>query len=248
MPAVSDELTGTLPGLDNAWAALSRQGYALTSDREIGLPGGFRDSFRGAYFNNSVLRRDPGDMPADRERARDVIRYRWRDDGLHLEEHDTIMITDRSGIPGERSHKRVRLLDDQQAEKLVRTFLSLVPPSRRQYDGTFDVNLFRTFTNVVSGPHCDDEQFCLIYLLSRVGGGAETYLYDASDVPDRGEPIGEPVYRHQLNPGEIIIFEDRRFKHGATPLRAPRGRTAVRDAVVCTVDYRDTYLGGTSLN
>jgi hypothetical protein len=239
---VSDESNGTPPGPDNAWAALKRRGYALTSDRAIGLPEGFRDSFRETYFNSSVLRKDPGDMPVDRERARDVIRYRWRDDGLHVEEHDTITITDRSGIAGERHHKRVKLLDDPQAEKLVRTFLSLVPPKGRQADGTFDVNLFRTFTNVVSGPHCDDEQYCLIYLLGRVGGGAETYLYNSGDVPDRGEPTGQPIFKHQLSPGEIIIFEDKRFKHGATPLKAPPSGSAMRDAVVCTVDYRDTYL------
>jgi hypothetical protein len=245
---VSDESTRTLPGLDHAWAALTRQGYALTNDRAIGLPEYFREKFRDTYFNSDVLRRDPGDIPVDRERARDVVRYQWLDDGLHIEEHDTITITDRSGIAGERDHKRVKLLNDPQAEILVRTLLSLVPPSRRQADGTFDVNLFRTFTNVVSGPHCDDEQFCLIYLLNRVGDGAETYLYNAGDFSVQGKPTAEPILTHQLSPGEIIIFEDKRFKHGATPLTPPCGGSAMRDAVVCTVDYQETYLGPTSPN
>lgn len=237
-----------LPSLDTAWADLKHQGYALTNDRAIGLPGDFRQNFRDTYFTSDVLRRDPGDRPKDRQRARDVIRYQWRDGGLHVEEHETVTITNRSGIPGERHHKRIKLLGDPRAEKLVRTLLNLVPPSRRQVDGTFDVNLFRTFTKVVSGPHCDDEQFCLIYLLSRVGDGAETYLYKAGDFSDQGEPTADPILMRQLNPGEIIIFEDKRFKHGATPLQAPPGRSAMRDAVVCTVDYRETYLGGTSLN
>lgn len=245
---MSDEATGTSPGLEHAWVALARDGYALTNDRAIGLPETLRDSFRQAYFKPTVLRRDPGDRPPNRERARDVVRYQWRDDGLHVQEHATITITDRSGITGKRDHKRVRLLHDPQAEMLVRTFLSLVPPSRRQADGTFDINLFRTFTNVVSGPHCDDEQFCVIYLLSRMGGGAETYLYKRGDFSDRGEPTAGPIFKHQLNPGEIIIFEDKRFKHGATPLEAPPGGTAMRDAVVCTVDYRETYLAGAGLN
>lgn len=245
---MSDEPTRTPPGLNNAWADLKLHGYALTNDRAMGLSEKFRESFRDTYFNDSVLRRDPGDRPADRKRARDVIRYQWRDDGLHLQEHDTITITDRSGIAGKRDHKRVRLLNDPQAARLVRAFLILVPPRKRQADGTFDVNLFRTFTNIVSGPHCDNEQFCLIYLLDRVGGGAETYLYKSGDVPDRGEPTAKPIFRHQLNPGEIIIFEDKRFKHGATPLEAPPGETAMRDAVVCTIDYRETYLAGTSPN
>jgi len=227
---------------------MARDGYALTNDRAIGLPEMLRDSFLQAYFKPTVLRRDPGDQPADRERARDVIRYQWRDGLLHVQEHDTITITDRSGITGKRDHKRVRLLNNPQAEVLVRTFLRLVPPSQRQADGTFDVNLFRTFTNVVTGPHCDDEQFCLIYLLSRIGGGAETYLYRRGDFSDRGEPARRPILKHQLNPGEIIIFEDKRFKHGATPLEAPPGGTAVRDAVICTVDYPETYLADAGLN
>jgi hypothetical protein len=165
-----------------------------------------------------------------------------------MQEHDTITITDRSGIIGKRDHNRVSLLKDPQAEVLVRTFLSLVPPSQRQADGTFDVNLFRTFTNVVTSPHCDDEQFCLIYLLSRMGGGAKTYLYRRGDFSDCGEPTAGPVFRHQLNPGEIIIFEDKRFKHGATPLVAPPEGSAMRDAVVCTVDYRRTYLASAGVN
>jgi 2OG-Fe dioxygenase len=245
---VSDESTGAPPSLEDAWATLDRQGYALTNDRALGLPEGLREDFHKAYFNSSVLRRDPGDMPKDRQRARDVIRYQWRCGALDMEEHDSITITNRSGMPGKRDHARVRFLEDPQAASLVRAFLSLVPPGRRQADGTFDINLFRTFTNVVSGPHCDDEQFCVIYLLSRMGGGAETYLYERGDFSDRGEPTAGPIFKHQLNPGEIIIFEDKRFKHGATPLAAPPGGTAMRDAVVCTVDYRETYLAGAGLN
>ena len=238
----------SLPGLDHAWAALREQGYALTTDLAIGLPVQLREHLRDTYFTSDVLRRDPGDVPADRQRARDVIRYWWRDDGLHVREHETITISDRSGISGKREHKRVMLLQDSQTASLVRAFLSLVPPSRRQANGTFDVNLFRTFTDVVTKPHRDDEQFCLIYLLNRVGGGAETYLYRHGDITDLGEPTGAPVFKHQLSPGEIIIFEDKHFKHGATPLEAPPGANAMRDAVVCTVDYRETYLGQATPN
>jgi hypothetical protein len=81
-----------------------------------------------------------------------------------------------------------------------------------------------------------------------VGGGAETYLYETGDVTDRGEPTAGPILKHQLNPGEIIIFEDKHFKHGATPLEAPPGGTAMRDALVCTVDYRETYLAEDGLH
>jgi 2OG-Fe dioxygenase len=119
---------------------------------------------------------------------------------------------------------------------LVRTFLSLVPPDLRQSDGTFGVNLFRTFTNVVSKPHRDNERFVILYVLDRVGDGAETSLYNAAD------PTAEPVLRHQLDPGELIIFDDERFMHDASPLVPPPGGVAHRDVLVCTVDDPRTYL------
>jgi hypothetical protein len=104
------------------------------------------------------------------------------------------------------------------------------------------VNLLRTFTNVVTRPHHDEEEFIIIYVLGRTGGGAETYLYNPDDVPAIGEPIAPPVLRRQLNPGDIMIFEDRLFKHGATRLEDPLNGTAIRDALVCTVDHPETYL------
>lgn len=214
----------------------------MTNDKIIGLPNKFRQSFHDKYFNDRVLRHDEGDWPADRIRARDVVGYEWRDGRLHLREHNAITLTDRAGIPGKREHARVWLLDDPEAETFVHTFLSLVPPKRRQREGTFGINLFRTFTNVVTKPHHDDEEFVMLYVLDRIGGGAESYLYRPEDVPDDGHPTAEPVHRHQLNPGEILIFEDKCFKHGATPLVAQSDGTRQRDVLVCTIDYPGTYL------
>jgi len=238
---VTADSTRNLPGLDHAWAALADQGYVLTHEQEIGLAR-FRENLLKTYFTDRVLRHDPGDWPVDRQRARDVVGYQWRDGRLHLREHDTISLTDRAGIPGKRDHSRVWLLDDPDAEKLIRTFLSLVPPDRRQDEGTFGVNLFRTFTNVVTKPHHDDEEFVMLYVLDRIGGGAESYLYHPGDVTDTGQPTADPVRRHQLNPGEILIFEDKRYMHGATPLVPPPGGRARRDVLVCTVDYSTTYI------
>ncbi len=230
-------------GHKGAWSDLARQGYALTNDQSIGLPEKFRQNFGKAYFNDRSLRHDEGDWPVDRKRARDVIRYQWSDgERLSLRRHDAITITDRAGIPGRREHSRVELLADPQARDLVRALLHLVPPGRRQADGTFGVNLFRTFTNVVTKLHHDNEEFIIVYVLDRAGDGAETYLYVPADVAADGRATAPPVLRHQLNPGDIIIFEDKLFKHGATPLENPVDGTAMRDALVCTVDYRDTYL------
>ena len=59
---------------------------------------------------------------------------------------------------------------------------------------------------------------------------------------DDGRVTAEPVLRQQLNPGDIIVFEDKRFKHGATPLTNPVDGITQRDAVRGTVDYKGTYL------
>jgi hypothetical protein len=240
---VSDDSCRTTPvGIDNHQATLADQGYLLVNDQLIGLPKNFRQTFLDTYFNDGVLRHDDGDWPADRKRARDVVRYQWRDDGLDLREHKTITITNRAGIPGERDHKRVKVLEDPLGEQLVRTFLNLVPLDRRRPDSTFGVNLFRTFTNVVTKPHRDDEEFVIIYVLDREGDGAESYLYEAG-----GDSAGmQPVFQHQLSPGEILMFDDERFIHDASELKAGPDGKAQRDVLVCTVDYPSTYLSETT--
>ena len=239
---MSDDPNGNKPGLDRVRAALAGHGYALTSENEIGLPDNFRQNFLKTYFTDAHIRHDPGDRPVDRQRARDVVRYRWRGETPRVREHSTIAITDRAGIPGRRVHSRVRLLEDAQAEKFIRTLLSLVPPGRRRRTGTFGINLFRTFTDVVTTPHRDNEELIFLYVLGRQGNGADSYLYDPNDVTLGGKVIGAPILWRQLNPGDILIFDDERFLHGATPLEALPDGTSQRDVLVCTVDDPDTYL------
>ena len=105
---MSDDATQHVPdAFSGVWHALKNKGYAVTSDQSIGLPDKFRPNFRGAYFNDWTLRHDAGDLPVDRLRARDVIRYQWHDERLSLGRHDAITITDRGGIAGQREHARV---------------------------------------------------------------------------------------------------------------------------------------------
>jgi hypothetical protein len=221
---------------------VTQQGFALTNERDIGLPVKCANNLRRAYFDGDQLRHDAGDYPRDRERARDVILYAWNDGKLTLEEYETIAIRDRSGIEGERIHERIELLQDALAKELIKTFLSLVPEKRRQPRGTFGINLFRTYTDVVTTAHQDEEEFIILYVLDRQGEGAESYLYE-NDGKGPGIPAGaKPILREQLDPGHLMIFEDDRFKHGATPLAPPPGGKAQRDVLVCTVDYPTTYL------
>jgi 2-oxoglutarate-Fe(II)-dependent dioxygenase family protein len=217
-------------------------GFALTTEWDIGLPVKCAKNLRETYFDGGQLRHDEGDRPHDRERARDVILYEWNNGKLILEEYETIAIWDRSGIKGERIHKRIELLQDPQAREFIETFLSLVPEKRRQPRGTFGVNLFRTHTDVVSKPHQDEEEFIFLYVLDREGDGAVSYLYNYDKQNMGAEEIGGQILRKQLNPGDLMIFEDRRFKHGATPLTPPPGGRAKRDVLVCTVDFSTTYL------
>lgn len=234
--------------LEKIWSALRARGYALTNDEEIGFRAWRRENLSLRYYNSETLHHDPGDVPADRERARDVIRYWWHDDALALESFDRVTITDRAGISGEREHSRVLLLKDPEAEQLISTFIQLVPRERRQADGTFGVNLFRTYTNVVTTPHHDAEEFVILYILDRIGDGAETSLYHPDDVAENGQVLAEPILTQQLNPGDIFIFDDRAYKHGTTPLISPPGGSARRDALVCTVDLPSTYLDRTPAN
>src|SRR5262245_19155229 len=89
---------------ETVWARLAQQGYAVTSDKAIGLPESFREQFGEAYFNPETLRNDEGDWPIDRQRARDVVHYRWHSDALRPESYHTIAITDRAQLPGKRIH------------------------------------------------------------------------------------------------------------------------------------------------
>jgi hypothetical protein len=158
----NDASSWSPPDPVTTWEDLRHQGFSLVQDSAIGLPEKFRENFHQTYFNDDALRHDPGDWPQDRKRARDVVYYKWSGSKLKLKEYKTIAITDRANIKGKRRHKRVRVLADQQAAGLVRTMLCLVPPERRQSKGTFGVNFFRTYTDVVTKPHQDDEEFIIV--------------------------------------------------------------------------------------
>jgi hypothetical protein len=212
-------------------------GYATADDTMLGFPADFRDKLTWAYFNDEVLHSDIPDIPVDRKRARDVIYYEWHNSRQHLSEYEHITIKNRGNIPGERKHSRVLLLEDDYARNFIQACLSLIPTGRRHDRGTFGVNLFRTFTQVVTRPHQDNEEYIIIYVVGKIGTGAESYLYRADD-PDK------LVFSAALHPGEMLIFKDDLFLHGATPLVPPDGQRAQRDALVCTVDYPSTYLAG----
>jgi hypothetical protein len=208
-------------------------GFAVTNDTDLGLYQQVRDHIHRTYFTPAYLRRYDFDIPGDRERARDVIRYAWDGDQLSLREHDTIAIEGRGDQPFRRDFERVELLGDEHVSAWIATVLSLVPTEHRNRRGTFGVNMFRTHTQVVTKPHQDHEEYIVIYMLERVGSGAESQLYRVDG--------DELVHHGRLEPGDLIIFRDSEFRHTATPLVPPPGGVAHRDALVCTVNYPQTY-------
>lgn len=223
-------------------SGILRQGYAMTSDQAIGLPEKLRDHFVRTYFVDNVIHCAEGDLVVGRKRARDVIYYEWVDGELQLEEYETIHFVDREGHimdgdgfeEGLRIYARVMLLDDPQAVEFIKKLLTLVPPERRQSKGTFGVNLFRTCAEIVKAPHRDVDEFSFTYVLNRVGGGAKTHLYDVN--------AATTIFEQQLQAGELLVFDDERFFHNASPLESDADGQAMRDAIICTVDYETTYL------
>jgi hypothetical protein len=218
----------------NARIQLEREGYTVIRDWDLGLDIAHREQIKVTFFNDDVLRRYPDDIPADRLRARDVVRYDWVASGeVKLTEYSTIAIEGRGDHPGRRDFDRVKVLADQIVEHWIREVLYLLPDNPDRGSGTFGVNFFRTFTNVVTKPHQDGEEYIIIYVIDKIGGGARTQLFALSG--------DTRLFDDELRPGDLIIFRDDRFRHNATPLLAAADGTAQRDAMVCTVNYPDTY-------
>jgi len=209
---------------------LDRLGYLIVTDEELGVP--FREHIATNFFTSEHLRRYEGDMPIDRLRARDVVRYNRFGEDLDLAEHDTVELPDRDNPMRIRLFDQTEVLKDEKFAALVKTLLNLVPENRRKPAGTFGINMFRTFTDVVTKPHHDEEEYVVVYVLTKTAKGGRTQLLHN----DRDEVILE----HELQPGELIIFRDEMFRHSATTLEAHEAG-AHRDALICTVDLPTTY-------
>ncbi|MEV6851560.1 2OG-Fe dioxygenase family protein [Actinoplanes sp. NPDC051411] len=217
--------------LERVRQELTDRGYAVAGDTDLGLDPEIRRHIVQNYFTEKVLESDHPAVHLDRDRARDVIRYAWDGDHLRVRENDRIDIINRSGFAGPRTPNRVELLREGYMETWVRAMIGLIPPHLRQAEGTFGVNFMRTRTTVVSGPHHDDEEYVIVYVADKHGEGAETTLHDVADP-------SKIIHRVTLAPGDLIVFRDAAYLHNASPLT---GGHAQRDALVCTVNYPDTY-------
>lgn len=210
-----------------------QNGYALLSENDFhGLAQMHQQM--ATYFSENRLKRPGNEFPADRERARDVILYEWRDSlaCVQLTENDNVTIKRPNGNRDE--YNRVWLLENSIGYHFAATVLSLIPACWRQRSGTLGINLLRTFTDIVTEPHQERfGQFVGIWVINKTGEGAETYLYDYFTP-------GRLVFKHVLQPGELIIFNDEIFLHGATPLSPINGH-AQRDVVIFNIHFPGFY-------
>lgn len=220
-----------LPAIGSVREKLSAEGFVVTNDRELGIDSAFREEFHRGYFTEEHLRRYPDDIPVDRLRARDVLRYDRVGEDVLVRGHHDIGIEGRGEHAGRREFVRTALSGDRRFVEWVKAVLSVIPVEERQERGTFGVNLFRTSSKVVTRPHRDGEQFIIVYVVDKACEGGVTTLQDDS---------GAIVHKDALAAGEMIIFRDADFLHNASELAAKGGESR-RDALVCTVNYPDTY-------
>lgn len=192
--------------LDRVHTNLRRQGYALTTGAELGLPR--PDEFLAAFEER--LEQDP--RAAEKKHARDVVQY----DGMSLRECDSIaFITDSGQVVDDFS--RFRLLD---FPGVAGKFLSLVPSELARSSGGMSADYFSYSMGAQVGAHRDGfGDFIIIWVLYRDGSGCENFLVRDS---------GEPVLSRVLAGDEVLIFRDELFLHGITALAGSR-----RDVLIC---------------
>jgi len=86
--------------------------------------------------------------------------------------------------------------------------------------------------SVPEGPHRDGHEFGLLAVWSRqnISGGESQLL------PSGG---GEPFFRHVLQPGEALAYDDRTQWHNATDISAPNGEQGHRDLWIVALNRWD---------
>jgi len=226
------------PNLEAAWEMLQTQGWVLISDknRDLGLDPSFRPYVLKHYFNKrGLLQPETYDVkPYDRLRARDVVKFNWRNLDEPLTEDDSTTIAPKDYSSQARTYKRTELVHDKRFNRWLEAQSMLMPgvshhPTIEENPIHIGVNLFRTFTDVVNSPHRDSTGFVSVFVVDKHGEGATSELYR--------EGSQTPFLRHPLQPGQELVFDDTQFLHSATPLIPASDGKAHRDTIICTYDF-----------
>ncbi len=224
-------LSAYLQRLSDKSAELGEKNYVLIRDSDLfEAPDEVRGQFQEKLF--STLQNDMPDVHANRQRARDVVRYtRQAVEKADLEEAESITIKDRN-YSGERDYKRVPVLRLPGMQRLLASILAFVPGEHRTSHGTIGINMFRTFGVTTNNWHQDGEDFVVVYCVAKHGGGAITKL----SLDRTGKEI---FLEHPLAPGELLMFKDAAFFHHTTELVPINGQPKdeiYRDAFAITID------------
>ncbi|HET8669557.1 MAG TPA: 2OG-Fe dioxygenase family protein [Candidatus Saccharimonadales bacterium] len=211
-------------------------GYVCLDETQVGVDPFFRQSVTHDYFSQ-LGPEWPGVLPADRRRAYDILDFSKDAGGVLLssaysEFYPTspAAIGHHPPVGTHRQYPRLSILEDARFVDWTKAMFSLIPPKFEpiRASGQIKVDFFRTSTTIVTSPHRDGWPVVIIYVINRHGGGAETRLYSA-DNPE------QEVFRTTLDPGRIIMLDDTRVLHSATPLIPAAEGRAQRDAIICVI-------------
>jgi hypothetical protein len=218
------------------WRSIQEQGFVLISDSQLGLGPDFRSHVLTEYFDQ-LQPETYGVFPIDRLRACDVLLRWWSPTkGLTLREKASVRFRTAPNVAGNHPHgvwreySRVWLVGNLLMKQWIDAVVSMVPPRPLLIGdrGSIRLDFFRTFDQVVSGPHSDGQAIVVIYVVAKHGSGAETRLHPV-EAPD------DIVFRQTLQPGDILILDDRRLLHDVSPLIPTKDGKAHRDVIVCGI-------------
>jgi 2-oxoglutarate-Fe(II)-dependent dioxygenase family protein len=187
---------------------LRDQGWCLTSAVMLGWPGpqAVLEAFSPALVPDP---RGPGKL-----HARDVLAY----DGTSLSEAGSIAFTTEAGAVVD-DFSRFRLLGPAFGAHVAGTVLALGGTE----PAALSADYFRYSDGAESAAHRDGfASYVVIWVLGRFGAGGESFLIQH----------GREVLTRALQPGEVLIFRDELFLHGA---RAMRGTGAWRDVLILSI-------------
>lgn len=164
------------------------------------------EEFATAYESRLIM--DP--RAPLKQHARDIIEYRAGD--RHYAEAASV-----AHVDGTDDFSRMQVLDA--GREAVEAILGLLPESDMLPSGRMSFDYFRYSPGIGTGLHQDAfGRWIAIWCLRREGTGGDSWLHTLD---------GHPVMRGALLPGDLLVFDDRRFLHAVQPMNE-----GVRDVLI----------------
>lgn len=198
--------------------------YISLGELELDISLHNKKDFVKSYYSD--LERDMKDVHANRDRARDVLRYSRMNDELVFSSEEKISLVNKN-YAGTREYKRIVLIDHPLCRLLAKIFLTIIPKNEQKPQGLLGINLFRTYGVITETRHKDEVDYVLIYCLNVNGKGAMTQLTKDKE----GKMLLKETFLHA---GDIFIFKDEPFYHFTTPL-IKTDANPVRDVIIMTI-------------